>query len=76
MNAPGGHTIQAQRHAFLNVLMIVGSDDKQLFSCDLTSEGTRDDSPHLDEFIIHAALDATETILVCTKLSLEYLNRV
>ena len=63
--AAGAYQSQSQRPAFLNVFMIVGRDDKPLFACDLSSEGLRDDSPHLDEFIIHAALDAVDALLVC-----------
>lgn len=44
--------------------MIIGSDDAPLYSIDLSTEGERDDSPHLVEFIIHAALDAVDALLV------------
>ena len=65
MTSPGPYHNQTQRAAFLNVFMIVGSNDRQIFNCDLTNDGIRDDSPHLDEFIIHAALDAVDSMLVC-----------
>ena len=51
--------------AFTNVFMIVGANDTPLMFMDLSSEGVRDDSPHLDEFIIHSSLDAIEAVLVC-----------
>ena len=44
--------------------MIVGANDAPLMFVDLSTEGFRDDSPHLDEFIIHAALDAIDAMLV------------
>jgi hypothetical protein len=54
----------SQRPAFLNIFVIIGKEDKPLLFQDLTSDGIRDDSPHLDEFIIHAALDAVDVVLV------------
>lgn len=56
--------------AFLNVFMIVGAQDTPLLFLDLTSEGVRDDSPHLDEFIVHAGLDSVDALLVCLKIKL------
>ena len=56
------------QNAFLNVFMIVGADDTPLLFMDLSSEGLRDDSPHLDEFIIHSSLDAIDAVLVCDAL--------
>jgi hypothetical protein len=47
------------------MFVIIGVDDTPLLFLDLTSDGTRDDSPHLDEFIIHAAIDAVDAVLVC-----------
>jgi len=44
--------------------MIIGPGDSPLMFMDLSSEGFRDDSPHLDEFVIHAALDAVDALLV------------
>jgi hypothetical protein len=67
--ATAAYHSNSQRPAFLNVFMIVGKDDKPLFACDLSSDGVRDDSPHLDEFIIHAALDAVDSLLVCPPFS-------
>jgi hypothetical protein len=67
MTSPGPYHSPTQRPAFLNVFMIVGANDRQIFNCDLTNEGFRDDSPHLDEFIIHAALDAVDSMLVCQR---------
>jgi hypothetical protein len=31
---------------------------------DVSTDGIRDDSPHLDEFIVHASLDAIDSLLV------------
>uniref|UniRef100_A0A7S1FIS4 Trafficking protein particle complex subunit 2 n=1 Tax=Noctiluca scintillans TaxID=2966 RepID=A0A7S1FIS4_NOCSC len=39
------------------VLIIVGKDDVPIYEADLSSAGMREDSPHLDQFVIHAALD-------------------
>ena len=61
----GFYTPSPQRPAFLNVFMIVAEEDTPVFLCDLTNEGIRDDSPHLDEFIVHAALDSVDAMLVC-----------
>lgn len=44
--------------------MIVGEGDTPLLFLDLSSEGVRDDSPHLDEFIVHSALDSVDAVLV------------
>jgi hypothetical protein len=59
------HKTHSQRPSFLNVFMIIGQGDKSMFFCDLSSDGFRDDSPHLDEFIIHAALDNVDSMKVC-----------
>ena len=55
-----GNSIQAS----INVLMIVGAEDVPLYFLDLSSDGERDDSPHLDEFIMNAALDVVDSMLV------------
>lgn len=71
VSAPSGlYSSTSQRPAFLNVFMIIGKDDAPIFSIDLTNEGLRDDSPHLDEFIIHSALDSVDAMLVCFSRSL------
>ncbi len=44
--------------------MIVGKDDAPLFTVDVSTDGERDDSPHLDEFIIHSSLDSVDAVLV------------
>ena len=62
--AGGIYKSQSQRPAFLNVFVIIGHEDKPLFVCDLSGEGSRDDSPHLDEFIVHAALDIVDSVSV------------
>jgi hypothetical protein len=54
----------SSKPAFLNVLLVTGADDVPLIFMDVSTDGIRDDSPHLDEFIIHAALDAIESRLV------------
>merc|ERR1712070_1057780 len=43
--------------ATVNVLTIVGKDDSPIYEADLSSQGVREDSPHLDQFVVHAALD-------------------
>mmetsp|Transcript_11632 Transcript_11632/g.11509 ORF Transcript_11632/g.11509 Transcript_11632/m.11509 type:complete len:150 (+) Transcript_11632:12-461(+) len=46
----------------MNLFMIVdGKDDLPLYSADLSSSaGRRDDSPHLDEFVMHSSLDVID----------------
>lgn len=51
------------RTAFINVFMIIGENDAPLLFLDLSSDGVRDDSPHLDEFIIHSSLDAVDALI-------------
>ena len=65
VQVPPVYRSTSQRPAFLNMFVIIGIDDAPLLFLDLTSEGIRDDSPHLDEFIIHAAIDAVDAVLVC-----------
>eukprot|EP00933_Yihiella_yeosuensis_P064274 TRINITY_DN6762_c3_g1_i1.p1 TRINITY_DN6762_c3_g1~~TRINITY_DN6762_c3_g1_i1.p1 ORF type:complete len:160 (+),score=19.95 TRINITY_DN6762_c3_g1_i1:45-482(+) len=52
--------------ASVNVLIIVGKDDSPMYEADLSSAGVRDDSPHLDQFIIHAALDVVDEMVWTT----------
>ncbi len=61
----GIYRAPSSRAAFINVFMIIGPNDSPLLFMDLSSDGFRDDSPHLDEFVIHAALDAVDALLVC-----------
>jgi hypothetical protein len=58
------YRVNPQRPAFVNVFMIVGEGDTPLLFLDLSSDGVRDDSPHLDEFIVHSALDSVDAVLV------------
>ncbi|CEL95851.1 unnamed protein product [Vitrella brassicaformis CCMP3155] len=46
--------------ATVYVFVIVGKGDQLLYEADLSSAGKRDDSPHLDQFILHAALDMVD----------------
>ncbi|CAJ1400756.1 unnamed protein product [Effrenium voratum] len=46
--------------AVVNVLIIVGKDDIPIYEADLSTEGIREDSPHLDQFVIHSALDMVD----------------
>ncbi len=47
--------------ANINLFVIVGDNDSPLYEVDLSSEhGRRDDSTHLDQFILHAALDEVD----------------
>ncbi|KAF4696493.1 RNA-binding protein 42 [Perkinsus olseni] len=48
--------------ADINLFMIVdGKDDLPLYSADLSSSaGRRDDSPHLDQFVMHSSLDVID----------------
>eukprot|EP00929_Paragymnodinium_shiwhaense_P060059 TRINITY_DN30031_c0_g1_i1.p2 TRINITY_DN30031_c0_g1~~TRINITY_DN30031_c0_g1_i1.p2 ORF type:complete len:160 (+),score=34.98 TRINITY_DN30031_c0_g1_i1:64-543(+) len=64
--AGGGAGGAAQPAATVNVLIIVGADDQPLYEADLSSAGRRDDSPHLDQFIVNAALDLVEDIVWTT----------
>ena len=66
-SSAGAYRTTSQRPAFINVFMIVGEGDSPIFFSDLSSEGLRDDSPHLDEFIIHSALDSVDAVLVCPR---------
>lgn len=60
------HRTAATRPAFINVFMIIGEVDSPLLFVDLSSDGVRDDSPHLDEFIIHSSLDSIDSLRVHT----------
>ena len=60
----GVYQAQSQKSAFINVFVIVGENDVPLLFLDLSNEGIRDDSPHLDEFIIHSGLDSVDAVLV------------
>jgi hypothetical protein len=64
--ASGIYRASSSRASFINVFMIIGPHDHPLLFMDLSTEGFRDDSPHLDEFVIHAALDAVDALLVCS----------
>jgi len=57
---------QSNKPAFLNVLLVTGSGDTPLLCIDVSTDGLRDDSPHLDEFIVHASLDSIDSLLVCS----------
>eukprot|EP00931_Biecheleriopsis_adriatica_P058593 TRINITY_DN34918_c0_g1_i2.p1 TRINITY_DN34918_c0_g1~~TRINITY_DN34918_c0_g1_i2.p1 ORF type:complete len:148 (+),score=41.83 TRINITY_DN34918_c0_g1_i2:45-488(+) len=52
--------------AVVNVLIIVGKDDSPIYEADLSSQGYREDSPHLDQFVIHAALDLVDELVWTT----------
>mmetsp|Transcript_43908 Transcript_43908/g.113439 ORF Transcript_43908/g.113439 Transcript_43908/m.113439 type:complete len:147 (+) Transcript_43908:97-537(+) len=52
--------------AAVNVLIIVGKDDSPVYEADLSSAGSREDSPHLDQFVIHAALDLVDELVWTT----------
>ncbi|CAK0865857.1 unnamed protein product [Prorocentrum cordatum] len=52
--------------AVVNVLIIVGKGDELLYEADLSSAGTREDSPHLDQFVVHAALDIVDEMVWTT----------
>eukprot|EP00442_Polarella_glacialis_P031035 CAMPEP_0115132710 /NCGR_PEP_ID=MMETSP0227-20121206/53938_1 /TAXON_ID=89957 /ORGANISM="Polarella glacialis, Strain CCMP 1383" /LENGTH=67 /DNA_ID=CAMNT_0002538601 /DNA_START=33 /DNA_END=233 /DNA_ORIENTATION=- len=45
------------------VLIIVAKDDNPVYEADLSTVGTREDSPHLDQFVIHAALDVVDEMV-------------
>eukprot|EP01071_Lankesteria_metandrocarpae_P004226 Lankesteria_metandrocarpae@DN3441_c1_g1_i1.p1 len=42
------------------VFVIVGKGDTPLYEADLSGSGKREDTPHLDQFIIHTALDVVD----------------
>uniref|UniRef100_A0A7S4S5I9 Trafficking protein particle complex subunit n=1 Tax=Alexandrium monilatum TaxID=311494 RepID=A0A7S4S5I9_9DINO len=52
--------------ATVNVLIIVGKEDHPIYEADLSSSGYREDSPHLDQFVIHAALDVVDEVVWTT----------
>ncbi|CAE6973278.1 trappc2 [Symbiodinium sp. CCMP2592] len=52
--------------AVVNVLIIVGKDDIPIYEADLSTEGIREDSPHLDQFVVHAALDLVDEMVWST----------
>merc|ERR1712224_656413 len=57
------------------VLTIVGKDDSPIYEADLSSQGTREDSPHLDQFIVHAALDIIdETVWTTSSMFLRVVD--
>eukprot|EP00922_Rhytidocystis_sp_ex-Travisia-forbesii_P014446 GHVS01021618.1.p2 GENE.GHVS01021618.1~~GHVS01021618.1.p2 ORF type:complete len:152 (-),score=23.63 GHVS01021618.1:310-765(-) len=45
------------------VLIIVGKGDCPLFEIDLSKDSRRDDTPHLDQFIIHQSLDIVDELV-------------
>eukprot|EP00922_Rhytidocystis_sp_ex-Travisia-forbesii_P055395 GHVS01082025.1.p2 GENE.GHVS01082025.1~~GHVS01082025.1.p2 ORF type:complete len:125 (-),score=13.54 GHVS01082025.1:29-403(-) len=45
------------------VLVIVGKGDCPLFEIDLSKDNRRDDTPHLDQFIIHQSLDIVDELV-------------
>ncbi|CAL1159766.1 unnamed protein product [Cladocopium goreaui] len=49
--------------ALVNVLIIVGKDDVPIYEADLSTEGLREDSPHLDQFVVRAALDLVDEMV-------------
>ncbi|KAF4716240.1 RNA-binding protein 42 [Perkinsus olseni] len=54
--------------ADINLFMMVdGKDDLPLYSADLSSSaGRRDDSPHLDQFVMHSSLDVIDEAMWAT----------
>ncbi|KAF4670857.1 RNA-binding protein 42 [Perkinsus chesapeaki] len=54
--------------ADINLFMIVdGKDDLPLYSADISSlVGRRDDSPHLDQFVMHSSLDVIDEVMWTT----------
>eukprot|EP00434_Breviolum_minutum_P002360 symbB.v1.2.002085.t1/scaffold109.1/size325261/3 len=52
--------------AIVNVLIIVNKDDVPIYEADLSTEGLREDSPHLDQFVVHAALDLVDEMVWST----------
>ena len=65
-SVPAHHRTVHNRPAFVNVFMIVDANDLPLLFIDLSADGIRDDSPHLDEFIIHSSLDSVDALLSYT----------
>ena len=57
---PPASTIVREPAAIVNVFTIINRQDDPIFEADLSSTGKRDDSPHLNQFVLHAALDAVE----------------
>eukprot|EP00747_Dinoflagellata_sp_TGD_P093975 gnl/TRDRNA2_/TRDRNA2_165943_c0_seq1.p1 gnl/TRDRNA2_/TRDRNA2_165943_c0~~gnl/TRDRNA2_/TRDRNA2_165943_c0_seq1.p1 ORF type:complete len:154 (-),score=39.22 gnl/TRDRNA2_/TRDRNA2_165943_c0_seq1:26-487(-) len=57
----------AKLPATVNVLIIVGKDDVPIYEADLSSVGSREDSPHVDQFVIHAALDIVDEAVWTTQ---------
>eukprot|EP00919_Chromeraceae_sp_WS-2016_P069488 GHVR01164799.1.p1 GENE.GHVR01164799.1~~GHVR01164799.1.p1 ORF type:complete len:141 (+),score=27.15 GHVR01164799.1:103-525(+) len=47
----------------VNVFVIIGKGDVPLFEVDLSGQGKRPDSPHLAQFVIHAALDIVDELV-------------
>jgi len=45
------------------VLVIVGKGDIPLYEADLSPPGKREDPPHLDQFIIHTAMDVVDELV-------------
>eukprot|EP00918_Siedleckia_nematoides_P018092 GHVU01038722.1.p1 GENE.GHVU01038722.1~~GHVU01038722.1.p1 ORF type:complete len:145 (+),score=19.79 GHVU01038722.1:35-469(+) len=45
------------------VFVIVGKGDTPLYEADLSTAGKREDTPHLDQFVIHTALDMVDEIV-------------
>merc|ERR1712186_304037 len=67
MSASGSDAAAVQGPpASVNVLIIVGKDDSPIYEADLSSTGAREDSPHLDQFVIHAALDLVDELMWTT----------
>lgn len=51
-----------QPPAVISCLYVV-REDWPIYEIDLSGAGRRDDSPHLDQFIVYAALDAVDVRL-------------
>mmetsp|Transcript_55998 Transcript_55998/g.133426 ORF Transcript_55998/g.133426 Transcript_55998/m.133426 type:complete len:153 (-) Transcript_55998:79-537(-) len=62
-SATGAATAGSQPAASVYVLIVVGKDDSPIYEADLSSTGAREDSPHLDQFVIHAALDLVDEVV-------------
>ncbi|OLP98727.1 Trafficking protein particle complex subunit 2 [Symbiodinium microadriaticum] len=58
--------VRCPAEAVVNVLIIVGKDDIPIYEADLSTEGIREDSPHLDQFVVHAALDLVDEMVWST----------
>eukprot|EP01070_Trichotokara_eunicae_P002672 Trichotokara_eunicae@DN2820_c0_g1_i1.p1 len=55
-----------QNASHVYVFMIIGKGDTPLYEVDLSTPGKREDTPHLDQFIIHTAIDMVDEVLWTT----------